>query len=260
LCDDDIELPPDYVSALADFLVDHPVRGAISGVLLEPLDGGFRETIFQNVTVLSLCWKFLFQLTVWTDLSAIRSSGLGRIVLDRVRTFYRTRKNTFTLAGWPLVTQVNGAHFRTTIFGLGAALVRRDWLLASPFDEILDVHGIGDNYGVAIRFPGHLPIVVLRRVSAIHHRSDINRLPATAAYYRRILALHYFMGRSRRFTRFNQLMLLWSLFGNLVPQVIHLDFNRARASVKAALLISTGRNPYLRAARLGANSPVTPNP
>jgi hypothetical protein len=177
-----------------------------------------------------------------------------------VKTFYRNRNNTFTLAGWPLVTQVNGDYFRTAIFGLGAALVRREWLVAFPFDEILDVHGIGDNYGVAVNFPGDLPIVVLRRVSAIHHRSDINRLPATTAYYRRILALHYFMSRSTRFTWFNRLMLLWSILGNLIPQVVHLDFNRARTTLKAGLLISTGRNPFLVASALGLKNPVTPNP
>jgi glycosyltransferase involved in cell wall biosynthesis len=260
LCDDDIEFPPEYVSALTGFLLTHPDCGAISGALVEPFDGGFKETIFQKVTLLSLCWKFLFQLTVWTDLSAIQSSSLGSIVLNRVKTFYRNRNNTFTLAGWPLVTQVNGDHFRTAIFGLGAALVRREWLVALPFDEILDAHGIGDNYGIAINFPGDQPIVVLHKVPAIHHRSGINRLSATTAYYRRILALHYFMSRSTRFTRFNRLMLLWSILGNLIPQVVHLDFSRARATLKAGLLISTGQNPYLVASALGLNNPVTPNP
>jgi glycosyltransferase involved in cell wall biosynthesis len=260
LSDDDIEFPPNYSFALSDFLAHHPSCGATSGVLIESLGGTFKETILQEVTQLELCWRFLFQLTLWTDISRVQPGLFSRVVLQWMKQYYRNRNNTFTLGGWPLVTQVNGDHFRTAIFGLGAALVRREWLLASPFDETIDPHGIGDNYGVAINFPGDLPIVVLRGVSAIHYRSDIDRLPETTTYFRRILALHYFMRCSKRFTRLNRLVLLWSLLGNLIPQVLRLDFNRARATLKAGLLISTGRNPYLNAALLGVKNPIAPNP
>jgi glycosyltransferase involved in cell wall biosynthesis len=260
LCDDDIELPPDYIAALAEWLTDHPDCGAVSGVLHERSGNQIIETIHQPLGLSGLLWRRLFQLTVWTDLSMIPAGPAGHIVLQRLKTYYRNRNNTFTLAGWPLVTRVSGDHFRTAVFGLGAALVRKEWLLVSPYDEILDPHGIGDNYGVTINFPGELPITVLRGVAAVHHRSDVNRLAVTTAYYRRILALDYFMRRSAKFTAFNRVMLLWSLLGNLIPQVIRFDIERTHATCKAALLIALARNPYVIAAKSGDQSPVTPLP
>jgi hypothetical protein len=139
-------------------------------------------------------------------------------------------------------------------------VVKRDWLVASPFDETLDSFGIGDNYGVAINFPGGLPITVVRSVSAIHHCSEVNRLTATVAYFRRILALDYFMTRSSRFTVTNRVFLLWSLLGNLVPQIIGGDFRRAYATLRASVLIATGRNPYLIGSRSQDKFRITPIP
>jgi hypothetical protein len=37
--------------------------------------------------------------------------------------------------------------------------VRRQWLIRSPFDEVLDPHGIGDNYGVAFGFPSKIHVL-----------------------------------------------------------------------------------------------------
>jgi len=259
LSDDDIEFPVNYVSELAAFQQDHAECGAVSGVLLESLKGELQETTAQRTTFSELSWRFLFQLTVWSDLESLRATGIAQVILQGLQKYYRNRSNSFTLAGWPLVTQASGDRFRTAIFGLGAALVTREWLLASPYDEILDPHGIGDNYGVAVHFPGHFPITVLRSVKATHHRSRGNRLSATEAYYRRILALDYFMTGSPKFTWINRIFLLWSLGGNLFSQVVHFNFYRACATCKAGLLICIRRNPYSVAAESGLAGPTIPN-
>ncbi len=260
LSDDDIEYPPQYVATLIDFLASHPDCGAVCGVLLEPSSRGLQDVTSQTLNVIQLCWRFIFQLTVWVDVESIQTSLPGEIPLKWLKAHYRRRHNTFTLAGWPLVTQIGGDHFRTAIFGLGASVVKRDWLLASPFDETLDSFGIGDNYGVAINFPGTVPITVVRNVSAIHHRSEVNRLTETAAYFQRILALHYFMTRSDKFTVVNRVWLMWSLLGNLVIQIVRCDFHRAYATVRASVLISMGRNPYLVRFRSREKLSITPTP
>lgn len=260
LSDDDIEFTPEYVATLMNFVAVHPDCGAACGALLEPSGSGLQDTTIGTLSVVQLYWKFLFQLTVWADVESMQTSFPLRIPLERLKAHYRRRHNTFTLAGWPLVTQIGGDHFRTAIFGLGASIVKRDWLLASPFDEALDSFGIGDNYGVAINFPGKLPITVIRGVSSIHHRSEVNRLMATVAYFRRVLALHYFMTRSSKFTTVNRGLLLWSLLGNLITQVGGGDYRRAYATIRASILISTGRNPYLTGLASNQTRPITPIP
>ncbi len=260
LSDDDIEYPPQYVDILMTFLAGHPDCGAVCGALLERSSRGLEDVTSQTLSMIQLCWRFIFQLTVWVDVESIQTSLPGGIPLRWLKAHYRQRHNTFTLAGWPLVTQVGGDYFRTAVFGLGASVVKRDWLLLSPFDETLDSFGIGDNYGVAINFPGTLPITVVRSASAIHHRSEVNRLTETVAYFRRVLVLHYFMTRSDKFTTTNRVFLVWSLLGNLVTQIVRRDFRRAYATVRASVLISTGRNPYLAGFRSREGLSITPTP
>jgi hypothetical protein len=61
--------------------------------------------------------------------------------------------NHISKAGWPVISDFSGDYFKTPLYSLGASLVRRDWLLRSPFDEVLDRHGIGEHYGVIAGFP-----------------------------------------------------------------------------------------------------------
>ena len=243
LLDDDIEIPPEYLESLVQFMLTNPSMGAVSGGLLEEENGQLLDSLKRHVSVPGLCWNMLFQLGTWVDIGEIKPPRGFRAVFKWVSQYYAGRVNTSTLAGWPLVTQMHGDSFRTKFFGLGAALIRRNWLLDSRYDEILGPHGIGDNYGVALHFPG--PITVLRSVSAIHHRSSINRPPASVAYYRRVLALDYFIRISDEYAYWKSLMLFWSLLGNLPVQLIHLRMREALATVKALLVIGSGTNPYL---------------
>lgn len=258
LCDDDIELSPTYVAALASFMTQHTACGAASGLVSEANAGTAGPTTEGSLTGMRYFWKFIFQLTVWSDADS-HQVARKRFLHNLLNQFYQRRGNTWTLAGWPLLTQVHGEWFRTSIFSLEASLVRRDWLLASPFDELLDPHGIGDNYGVELGFPSDVPMFVLQAAKAKHYREQRNRLATTTAYYRRILALHYFMTNSRKFTVLNRAALIWSLIGNLLPQLANRDFNRAYATSKAGVLICAGRNPYCLAKRRGLSEPIHPN-
>jgi GT2 family glycosyltransferase len=258
ICPDDLEVPEGYLQSLVFFIEQHPDAGAVSGLLREPDGAGEFRHGFPTVRLRALVWKFLFQQTVWADLSNVEVTALGKPVLHLLRRYYRRRGNTYTLAGWPLVTQIGGPYFRTSLFSLGGAVIRRDWLLQSPYDEILDQHGIGDNYGVALHFPMEQPIWVTTETSVVHHKVSENRLPRSLTYFRRILALHYFMKNHPRFTPLNRMWLLWSLVGNALYFMLRQDAERRRATLKAMQLILTGRNPYVHARRNGAARRISP--
>lgn len=258
LCPDDLEVPKEYLTRVVHYFETHPEAGAVSGLLVEPDSNGELQYHFPTIKLTTLLWHFIFQLTVWADLTKTRTTLFGRPLLSLLQWYYRYKGNTYSLAGWPLVTQVNAASFRTSLFSLGGAVIRRDWLLLSPYDEILDTHGIGDNYGVTLNFPGKKPIVVIKETYIIHHKSNENRLSKPQTYFRRILALHYFLTTSNKFLAITQLFLIWSLLGNLIYQVIKHQGEMRRATSKAIRLILTGHNPYLIAFQQGNVKCISP--
>lgn len=245
LLDDDIEPPPDYVERLAAFLDEHPEEGAVTGVLREPDDRGVFHEGFEVPSVRHLLFAFLFQLTVWGDVEARRGGAFAALPLRLLRRWYRVRGNTWSLAGWPLVTQVAGPVVRTAVYGLGAALVRREWLLASPYDERLGPHGIGDNYGVALGFPGEGGVAVLRDLPVTHHRVPDHRLEPAESYRRRVLALDYFLRTLAPFSRVNVAFLAWSLVGNALRSAVRRDGPQLGATLRALGTVVRGRNPLL---------------
>lgn len=260
LCDDDIELPREYVATLAAYLQAHPQAGAVSGLVVEAGLQGQPAFEFPAPSFGQLLWNFLFQLTVWGDVSRVPAPAGAAWFLKLIRKFYAARGNTFTLAGWPLLSRFDSPAFDAAVYGLGASIIRRDWLLQSPYDEILDPHGIGDNYGAALGFPGKTPVTVLTGTAALHHKSGENRLPPALTYFRRLLALHYFMVKSPRFSRLNRLFLGWSLLGNLLAQLLRGETLLARATLAALKYILSGRNPYLLAWRRKEKGPLSPAP
>lgn len=257
LCDDDIELPPDYLARLVAYLDAHPAEGAASGLICEPDGAGGIRTGFSAPSLRHLFFAFVFQLSVWADVEAARAGALGAVPLELLRRWYRRRGNRWTAAGWPLVTQVGGPVIRTATYGLGAALVRRSWLLASPFDERLGDHGIGDNYGVALGFPDGGGIAVFPDLRVLHQLAPENRLPPAEAYYRRVLALDYFIRTSGRFSRTATAWLAWSLVGKAIAAGVHRQGELFRRTLAAFLVVVTARNPLLEGARRPAGAPVS---
>jgi GT2 family glycosyltransferase len=258
LCDDDMELPADYISRLMFHIRQHPQSGAVSGLVVETGRKENPTSQFPAISFKNLLWNFLFQLTVWADLKSVPANRFTRLPLSLMKRFYTARGNNFTLAGWPLISNFGGPFYQTAIYGLGASIIRREWLLKSPFDEILDRHGIGDNYGVAVNFPQESPITVLTNTHAFHHKISDNRLPSELVYFRRILALHYFMVKSKRFSALNRGFLRWSLVGNWLSQILREEKKLARVTARALKLIVTGRNPYLLAWRKRESGIVEP--
>ncbi|GIW51531.1 MAG: hypothetical protein KatS3mg081_0886 [Gemmatimonadales bacterium] len=246
LCDDDLELPDNYISELARFAETNTGAGCVTGFVCEPDKAGQFSRSFAAPTARHLLFAFLFQLTVWGDVEGVGGSWITRMAITAVKRWYRRRGNTWSLAGWPLVTQVRDSVVRTGIYGLGAALARRDWLLLSPYDESLGPHGIGDNYGVALGFPQECPIHVLPHLKVLHHRDPRNRPGAEEVFYLRILALEHFMRRDRRFSLTNRVFLAWSLAGSAAIFLARRKTGLLLAAVRGLGAVLTGRNPLSR--------------
>ena len=248
LCDDDIELDPNYLDALVNHIIRNPDCGALAGRLMQKEHGAWTcEYPVKNFY--DLIWRFFFQHSIWGGLDRIKISTWQRPMFTFLKKWYSKRENTMTTAGWPLITDWSGDHFCTKFYSLGANLILRDWLLRSPYDEVLDPSGIGDNYGVACGFPGYLPVHVLAATHAYHHRAEENRIARKLSHYRRTLALHYFLKRNN--APMTRLWFRWSLFGKILAYLFKRDWELLTATIKAMGLISIGLNPYWTGYRKG---------
>lgn len=239
LCDDDIELNPDYFKKLEDHTLQHPACGACAGLLLQK-EGEQWVSQYSPKNLSDLLGRFIFQLPIWGEVNKLEVSSPMRPLYVALQKYYRSKGNTLTRAGWPLITFWSEPWFQSKTYSLGANLIKRDWLLNSPYDEVLDPSGIGDNYGVAINFPG--PIHVLTTTVAYHSRAQTNRLESPVTYYRRLLALHYFLKRWR--TRAARCWFIWSLIGRTGYFVLKGSKKMVIANLKVIGLALVGKNPY----------------
>jgi glycosyltransferase involved in cell wall biosynthesis len=242
LCDDDMEVPRNYLLQLTKHSAMHPEAGAISGLVLQQLNDEWISSYPVKSTTM-LIWKFIFQLNIWGEINCDNN-----LVARRIKQYYQRKGNHISKAGWPVVTNFSGEYFTSPVYGLGASLVRRQWLIQSSYDETLDKHGIGDNYGVNLGFPAAVHVVTTAFV--YHHRGPLNRLLRPLQYFRRVLALDYFRKTSRRPPHVSKYWLLWSLAGNFLSFVFDRDVMMIRSALKSIWQIALGRNPYYHAAKL----------
>jgi glycosyltransferase involved in cell wall biosynthesis len=245
LCDDDIEVPPDYLQKLVDHTTARQETGALSGLFLQKENNGWTAQ-YPLRSARLLVWKFIFQQSIWGEIDVPGSHPL----INRIKEYYRKKGNHISKAGWPVLTRFSGDYFTTPLYSLGAALVKKEWLLSSPFDEVLDRHGMGDHYGVTTSLPGE-GLTVLTNAFVYHHKEADNRLKRPLQYFRRVLALDYFISTRKNLRHVRKSWLLWSLTGNLLSFIRDKDRMMMKPAFRTILLIASGRNPYRRAARAG---------
>lgn len=236
LCDDDVEVPPDYLARLAEHLAAHPTAGAASGLFLERV-GAEWVGQFPITSPVWLLWVRLFHLGLWGEIHCH-----GRLA-DVLAKHYRRRGNHISSAGWPVLTDFAAPFFRTPVYSLGAALIRKDWLLRSPFDEALDRHGYGDNYGVALGFPAEA-IHVVTGAFVRHHKAAADRPARASAYSKRILAIDRFIATRPELAGVRGTTLLWSLLGNALYQGSRREFDMCWSTLKTMSILIARRNPY----------------
>lgn len=244
LCDDDVETPADYLQQLVEHRKRYPDCGAMSGLVLQQQDGEWVSD-YPLRSASQLLHHYVFGTSIWGPVEVNRNGWPFR----RIKKSFSRKGNHLSKAGWPVITQMRGEYFTVPSFGLGAALIRRSWLLEHGYDEVLDPHGIGDHYGVAVQLP--VPVHVLPTAFVYHHQEKINRLMRPLQYYRRVLALDYFRRKRLSALHSRKHWLLWSLTGNFLGFCLVKDWQMLRPSLKAIRLILFNRNPYMRAAAAG---------
>jgi len=244
ICDDDIEPEPGYLLALSDYIENNSLVSTVSGLILEKDENEVWVSQHPPKSPASLLFSFIFQLSVWGELN---EKVLNTFWIKPVIRFYMQRGNSFTFAGWPVITDFKNPFFKTNIYGLGAGIIKRELLINNPFDEVLDNYGIGDNYGICIRLPNK--VTVLTETFVYHHKESGSRLDGELTYYRRVLALHYFLKTSKRFNFINSLWLVWSLFGSFILFMKNRQFRFASAALKSIIVIVTLSNPYFEGSK-----------
>jgi len=243
LCDDDIEVPPDYIQKLFTHINHHPEAGAVSGLVLQK-DGVNWEAKYPTKSTFQLLWKYIFGLSMWGEIECSNNLFTTGIIKH-----YKKKGNHISKSGWPVITNFSGDYFLTPVYGLGASLIKREWLLHSPYDDVLDSHGLGDNYGVAAGFPSNIHIY--NPAFVFHHHAPENRLAASLLYYRRILALDYFRRRKKQLGMVKKRYLLWSLTGNMLSFAATRNWRKLKATIKLFGIILFNKNPYYTAALKG---------
>jgi glycosyltransferase involved in cell wall biosynthesis len=243
ICDDDIEVPADYLQKLADHILKHSEAGAVSGLVFQKEKGEWISR-YTEKSAKKLAWKYFFQLSIWGTIECPNSNFLIR----KIKKHYKEKGNHISKAGWPVLTNFSGKYFTTPVYGLGASLIKKEWLVNSPYDEVLDSHGIGDHYGVATGFPAS-GIHVITDAFVYHHQEQTNRLQNSLQYYRRVLALDYFIKTNKNLHKIKKRWLIWSLFGNLVQISFSINKVMIKAALKSFWIVSFGKNPYWKAAQ-----------
>jgi len=246
LCDDDVEMPEDYLLKLTTYTSAHEEAGIVTGLFLQKNKNAEWEYQYRTSSLLKCIWHFIFQLSCWGDLEDIKANFITAPLLRYIKQWYEKRGNTYSLAGWPLLTNFTCPVTRTAVYTLGAALIKKEWLLASPFEEKLVPNGIGDNYGVTHNLPEPQPIHLLTGAFVWHHHAPENRLKIITAYRYRVYALHYFLVNSKKFTAINRLFFYWSMLGNLLFQTFGLQGKLAATSMSTIVILMLGQNPYLK--------------
>jgi glycosyltransferase involved in cell wall biosynthesis len=246
LCDDDVEFSPGYLQSMWEFILAHPGEGAVTGEILEADSTGSFVAQRTPLVPLWLAWTYIFQMTVWANVSEMSESWPLGLLTAYLKRRYLARGNTVTAAGWPLVTEMQDPYYNVMIYGLGASVVRRDWLVMSPYDEHLDIHGIGDNYGVAVGFPAPKPICVLRTEPVVHRKEQSGRASPPEVFAARSFALDYFMKRSIRFTIWNRMLLRWSLVGYVAYYALAGKPAISWGAFRTLVRLLIGQNRYLK--------------
>jgi glycosyltransferase involved in cell wall biosynthesis len=243
ICDDDIEVPVDYLEKLSLHISKHPEAGAVSGLVLQKENDEWTSQYIERSAKV-LLWKYVFQLGIW---GTIECPG-NNFIMGKVKDHYKQKGNHISKAGWPVLTDFTSPYFITPVYGLGASLIKKEWLLNSPYDEVLDKNGIGDHYGVAGGFPGP-GIHIVTDAFVYHHQEIKNRLLNPLQHYRRLLALDYFTGPGKSLHRIKKRWLIWSLFGNLIYTFFSMNSKMIKAAFKSFWIVSLGKNPYREASQ-----------
>lgn len=239
LCDDDIEISENYIDELVTYLEASATENITSGLLLEKKGEGWTYGD-EKKSILSLVISFIFGLSLGFDMN--NKDYPNNFFIQKIVNSYIKKGNNISKSGWPNIINYKGDVFKTSIYGLGASIIRACELKKVSFDTSFYKNGIGDNYDLAIGL--NSSIAVIKKAKAYHHRENTNRLDNNLAYYYRVAALHYILLKHKRFNYKNILFLLWSLFGNSILFLKQGEFKRVYYNLLLIFRIIFNKNLY----------------
>jgi glycosyltransferase involved in cell wall biosynthesis len=209
LCDDDMELPEDYIESLTEYLNENQDVNIVSGLVVEKRNEEWKYSE-TKISFLKLLVHHIFGLSVWTELK-IKDFPKNKFIQSFVKN-YLNKGNRIAKSGWPIVVNYESPVFKTPIYSLMCAIIRSETIKKSPYDVAFYENGIGDNYDVLMSMDSI--VTVLSTIKVKHHKAPINRLKSEKAYYYRVSALHYILLKFERFGIRNLAFFVWSIMGN----------------------------------------------
>jgi len=230
LCDDDIELPNDYLEKLYTFLEESPHYNIASGEEYR-LDINNKWSLFtEKLKHYNLWFKYIFGLSVLEDLSSpyYRSNKISNYVSNKLLS----QRNNVSPAGWPRICRFDYPVMETTIYSLEASMVRAKYLKNSLYNENLSQYGIGDNYEVILKINNEKKIAVLRDLYFKHYKAPSNRISTLNSYTQRIKELKRVVFYSSFFTMKNRCYFIWSLIGNSIYFLFKKEWQLCISTIK----------------------------
>lgn len=235
LCDDDIELPDNYLQELITYSQKNSAVKIITGAELQQNKEGNWNEVQQKPNFFSLMYAVIFGLGICSDLSFLQSSKnpLKKSIYNR---FYKNN-NSISKGGWPILTQFSFPVMQTSIYGLGCAMIKQELLVKTLYREDLGPNGIGDNYDVGLKINGTSHKThVLRNVTYKHHKEIANRHTSHINYFKRCVSLEKFLRDLPFFSFKNRCFFIWSLMGNGFRFFIKFDLNHLRYNQKMLVI------------------------
>jgi len=241
LCDDDVEIPENYLEILSNHLQKNTADTVVSGLVYERR-GNEWHYAEKRKSFLKLLFASTFGLSVWTEINP--EDFPKNAIVQKFVSRYLQKGNRIATSGWPIVISYSKPIFRTPIYSLMASLVRAEKIKPVLFETAFYENGIGDNYDVLVGMSSD--VAVITDLKVLHHEDKINRVSNKIAYYYRIAALHFILLKHKRFTFSNVVFLTWSLVGNSILFLSKGDWKRFGLNLKLLAGIISGNNIYAK--------------
>lgn len=239
LCDDDMELPENYIESLIKYLNENKDVNIVSGLVVEKRNEEWKYSE-RKISFFKLLVYHVFGLSIWTELK-MKDFSSNKLVQKFVK-FYLGKGNRIAKSGWPIVINYDWPIFRTPIYSLMCAVIRSEIIKKSPYDEAFYENGIGDNYDVLMSMNSE--VAVLSTLKVKHYKAPINRVKNEEAYYYRVSALHYILLKFKRFGIGNLAFFVWSIFGNSMLFLFNGKFKMLGYNIKLLTRILANKSIY----------------
>lgn len=239
LCDDDVELPENYLEALLVHLEKYPKTNVVSGLVYELINNQWHYAE-KKESFWKLLYANIFGLSVWVEINKndFTENNLTHLFVSN----YLKKGNRIAKSGWPIVIDYSNPFFHTPIYSLMASLVRAEKIKEVRFETAFYENGIGDNYDFLIGLNSEVTVITSLKV--LHHEEKINRVAHEKAYRFRIHALHYIMLKHQRFQKVHLAYFLWSLIGKSLVFLSKRKFNLVYSNLEVILRILCNRPLY----------------